>query len=275
MENQPDVALQIFTLGRALQWSLAALLLLIGILASRITKRAVRRLGERYMSPQQAMLASRAASTAIVIVTLAAALTQAGIDLSVALGAAGIVTVAIGFAAQTSASNLISGLFLMGEKPFVIGDFIQLGSTQGEVISIDLLSAKLRTVDNLLVRIPNETLLKSEIVNLTRFEKRRLDLPLDLAYGSDLEKVKRLLFELAAASELAMKDPEPPFAFLGFGESALNLRFSVWVAPADYLELKTRLLTEIKTSFEKEGIQFPFPHRTLVTAAPLPVKMVE
>ena len=275
MENQPDVALQIFTLGRALQWSLAALLLLIGILASRITKRAVRRLGERYMSPQQAMLASRAASTAIVIVTLAAALTQAGIDLSVALGAAGIVTVAIGFAAQTSASNLISGLFLMGEKPFVIGDFIQLGSTQGEVISIDLLSAKLRTVDNLLVRIPNETLLKSEIVNLTRFEKRRLDLPLDLAYGSDLEKVKRLLFELAAASELAMKDPEPTFAFLGFGESALNLRFSVWVAPADYLELKTRLLTEIKTSFEKEGIQFPFPHRTLVTAAPLPVKMVE
>ena len=83
--------------------------------------------------------------------------------------AAGLLTVALGFAAQTSASNLISGLFLLGERPFVVGDVIRLASgITGEVVGIDLLSVKIRTFDNLLVRVPNETLLKSELTNLTR-----------------------------------------------------------------------------------------------------------
>ena len=273
MTGQLDSFAQIFTLGRTLQWLIAVLILLIGIVLSRLAKRGARRICERYFSPQQALLAGRTLSLLILVTTFAAALTQAGIDLSVALGAAGIVTVAVGFAAQTSASNLISGLFLMGERPFVIGDTIQVGDTLGEVISIDLLSAKLRTVDHRLVRIPNETLLKSEIVNLSYFEQRRLDLPLGLAYGSDLEKAEAVLLRAAAELPLCLAEPVPDLAFLGFGESSLDLRFSVWVKNADYLEAKSQLLTRIQRAFDQEGISFPFPHRALVATTPLRVQV--
>jgi len=102
------------------------------------------------------------------------------------LGAAGILTVAPGFASQTSASNLVSGLFMIAEHPFGVGDTIRLGSIAGEVPSIDLLSVNLRTPDNLYVRIPNETMIKSEITNLTRFPIRRLDLEIGVAYKENL-----------------------------------------------------------------------------------------
>ncbi|MFN9975907.1 MAG: mechanosensitive ion channel family protein, partial [Phycisphaerae bacterium] len=113
------------------------------------------------------------------------ALDSLGFDLKVLLGAAGILTVAVGFAAQTSASNLISGLFLMFERPFVVGNSIVIGDLRGEVVAIDMLSTKIRTFTNMMVRIPNETLVKSNIVNLSYFPIRRVDLEVGVAYSSD------------------------------------------------------------------------------------------
>ena len=118
------------------------------------------------------------------------ALRELGFKLSVLLGAAGVLTVAVGFASQTSASNIISGLFLLGERPFSVGDVIRVGSTTGEVLSIDLLSAKLRTFENLFVRIPNETLIKSEVTNLSRLPVRRLDLKIGIAYKEEVGENK-------------------------------------------------------------------------------------
>jgi small-conductance mechanosensitive channel len=90
--------------------------------------------------------------------------------------------VAIGFASQTSASNLISRLFLMIERPFSIADVIRVGNTTGEFISIDLLSVKLRNVDSFFVRIPNETMIKNEVTRLTKFPVRPADLKVGIAY---------------------------------------------------------------------------------------------
>ncbi|MFT6270035.1 MAG: small-conductance mechanosensitive channel [Alphaproteobacteria bacterium] len=122
---------------------------------------------------------------------------ELGFDLSVVLGAAGIFSVAIGFASQTSASNLISGLFLMMERPFSVGDIIRVESTTGEVISIDLLSVKIRTFDNLFVRIPNESRIKTQVTTLTRFPIRRADLQIGIAYKEDIERVKEILNNVA------------------------------------------------------------------------------
>jgi small-conductance mechanosensitive channel len=265
---------EIFNLANLVQLSLAVLVLVLGFGLSRLAKRAVRGLTHNHLSPQQTMIAARTASLVVWIVTLSVALQKAGIDIGVALGAAGIFTVAIGFAAQTSVSNLISGLFLMAEKPFVIGEEIQVGTTTGVVISIDLLSAKLRTADNLLVRIPNEALLKSEIINLTRFPKRRVDILLDLAHQTDVGKVKQLLDGIVAGKEKIDQDPAPQLVFVGFGETALKLRFSVWTDTANAADLKTQLLAEIKQAFQQEGIAFPNVQRTLIVGAPVEVKMV-
>jgi small-conductance mechanosensitive channel len=186
--------------------------------------------------------------------------------------------VAIGFASQTSASNVISGLFLMGEQPFVVGDVIRVGDVTGEVLTVDLMSVKLRTFNNLQVRIPNETMLKSNVTTLTRFPIRRVDMQIGVAYKEDLDRVREILFELADRNPVCFVEPAPLFIFLGYGDSALNFQFSVWATKENYLELLNSMHLDVKKAFDEAGIEIPFPHRTLYpgsVAEPFPVQVVE
>lgn len=268
MSSFLDPLRELIPVEKAVDFGVALAMMLLGYGLATLARRSLVRLGGRSLTPQHAMIAGRAAFVLIFFISFTTALDQAGVDLSVALGAAGLMTVAVGFAAQTSTSNLISGLFLMVEKPFVIGDSIQVGSTTGEVIAIDPLSVKLRTFDNLFVRLPNEGLLKSEIINLTRFPIRRLDLALDIAYASDLEHARRVLDAIAQAEILCLDEPRPQFAVQSFAESTIKLRYSTWTATANYLELKTRLLIAIKKTFTREGIELSVPSLSVWTMPP-------
>lgn len=252
-------------------------LLFGGLLLGKLLAMAIRKFVSGKWSKQQEMMASRACFYLVALISIATALRHVGVDLSVFLGAAGIVTVAVGFASQTSASNIISGLMLMGERPFVVGDTIRVGSTIGEVVTVDLLSVKLRTFDNLLERIPNEMLLKSTITNLTHFPIRRVDVMIGVAYHEDLDRVRKILTELADAHPLSLDEPRPAFVFNEFGDSALNCRFSIWCARVNFLELRTSLQIQIKAAFDEAGIEIPFPHRTLYAGSrtePLPIRIV-
>lgn len=224
---------------------------------------------------QRAMILRRASFYGIAGLFTASALIELGFDLSVLLGAAGILTVAIGFASQTSASNIISGLFLLGERPFAVGDVIRVGSTTGEVLSVDLLSVKLRTFDNLFVRIPNETMIKSEVTNLRRFPIRRVDLQVSVAYKEDLREVREVLLEVADRNPLCLEEPAPLIIFQGYGDSSINHQFSVWAQTEHFLDLRNSIPVEIKEAFDEHGIEIPFPHRTLYTGSettPFPVQ---
>jgi small-conductance mechanosensitive channel len=241
----------------------ALVTLVVGLLLARLAGTAARRLVLGRANAQQAMIARRATFHAVFGVTVIAALHQLGFDLSVLLGAAGILTVAIGFASQTSASNLISGLFLLGERPFVVGDVIKVGGTTGEVVSLDLLSMTLRTFDNLAVRIPNETLLKSEITNFTRYPIRRVDIQVGVSYDADLAHVRRVLDEVAAALPLCLDEPRPRFLVQGFGDSSVDLQFSVWAQRTNFLEVTNAVRQGIHEAFRREGIEIPFPQRVV------------
>jgi small-conductance mechanosensitive channel len=266
------------TADRLLTVARAAIVLLAGLLVAKIAGRAVWKLTHERFAVQQAVLFRRVTFYGLALLFMAAAFNQLGFNLGVLLGAAGVLSVAVGFASQTSASNLISGLFLIAERPFGIGDVIQVGGTTGEVLSIDLLSVKLRTFDNLFVRIPNESLVKTEVRTLTRFPIRRLDLQIGVAYKADLERVRSVLYELADENPLCLDEPKPLFLLQGFGDSAIQLQFSPWATRENYLELKNTVQLEIKRRFEEEGIEIPFPQRTLTAgsdAAPIPVRVVE
>jgi len=182
-------------------------------------------------------------------------LNSLGINTTAILGAAGIAGIAIGFAAQTSVSNLISGLFLLSEKPFAIGDTIRVDNTVGTVLSVDLLSVKLRTADNLFVRIPNETIIKSSLTTITRYPTRRVDLAFSVARKEDLEKVRNTLLELAAENQYCLKDPAPFFGIDNFGDSGINILFNLWVEKSNFWNLKNSILINIKKRFETEGIE--------------------
>lgn len=227
---------------------------------------------------QRAMILRRITFYGIAGLFAASALMELGFDLGVLLGAAGILTVAIGFASQTSASNVISGLFLLGERPFAVGDVIRVNGTTGEVLSVDLLSVKLRTFDNLFVRIPNETMIKSEVTNLRRFPIRRVDLQVGVAYKEDLRTVREVLMDVADRNPLCLEEPSPLIIFQGYGDSSINHQFSVWAKTEHFLELRNSIPLEIKEAFDEHDIEIPFPHRTLYTGSvtePFPVEMVQ
>jgi small-conductance mechanosensitive channel len=174
-------------------------------------------------------------------------------------------------------SNLISGLFLIGERPFVVGDLIKIGTTVGEVLSIDPLSVKLRTFDNTYVRIPNESIIKSEVSTLTKFPIRRIDLQLGVAYREDIATVRDLLLSVADQNPLCLEEPKPLFIFQGFGDSSIDIQFSVWVKREEYLTLKNTIQEQIKVAFDEAGIEIPFPHRSLYAGSvtqPFPVRIV-
>lgn len=256
----------------------AIILIVVGLVIAKLASSTIKRIANNKIDPLRAMLLKRSSYYFILSLFLISALHQLGFDLSILLGAAGILSVALGFASQTSASNLISGLFLVAERPFTVGDVIRVGTTTGEVLSIDPLSVKLRTFDNLFVRLPNESLIKSEVTTLTRFPIRRIDVQVGVAYKEDLKKVRAILEEVAEKNPLSLEEPKPLYIFQGFGESSLDIQYSVWAKRENFLDLKNSIYEEIKNAFDEQGIEIPFPHRTIYTGSatePFPIKMTE
>lgn len=237
---------------------------------------AVGRLLKANQSPHAALLMRKLIFYLGSVGIILSVLFELGFDLTGLLATAGIATVAIGFAAQTSLSNLISGLFLIGEKPFRIGDLVRVDSVFGVVESIDLLSIKIRTLDNLFVRIPNESMIKNPLTNITRYPIRRMDVDIGVAYKEDIGKVMKIFEEIAASNPLALDDPAPLILFNGFGDSALMFRFGIWFEKSNYLKLRNSILKEVKDRFDAEGIEIPFPHLTVYTGAetsPFPIRI--
>jgi small-conductance mechanosensitive channel len=240
--------------------------LAIVFLAGLLLKRALK----QRLSPHHLLLAQKTTLYVGIVLVICTVLIHLNVNLTAVLGAAGIVTVAIGFAAQTSLSNLISGLFLLSERPFEVGDLIVVGTTRGFVLSIDLLSVKLRTHDNLFVRMPNETLIKAEVTTVTRFPIRRMDINVGVAYKEDVGQVIRVLKEVVDANPNSLNEPEPLILFKDFGASSLDFLVGIWFEKSKFLDLKNSIMKEIKERFDQEGIEIAFPHLTVYAGTDTP-----
>ncbi len=255
----------------------ASLVLLIGLPVVALIARIVYRVTAVRFSAQSGLMISRIVRWLLLVVVLATALGKFGVNLGAALGAAGIVGIAVGFAAQTSLSNVISGFFLLAEKPFVIGELIEVDGVTGVVDNIGMISATVRTLDNRSVRIPNETLVKSQVINITRNPIRRYDLSIGVSYNEDIGKVMRVLRETAENNSLCLDEPEPLVLFVGFGASSIDFLLGVWMVKEDYLAVRNSIAWQVQQAFAREGIEIPFPHSVLAggkAAAPIQIRMV-
>ncbi len=244
----------------------------IGMIITLFARWVVGKMSEKQLSAHHSMLFRRITLYIGFALSLIVPFKESGIDLTALLGAAGILTVAVAFAAQTSISNFLSGVFLIAEKSFIIGDWVLVNDILGEVLSIDLLSVKLRTKDNTLVRIPNETLLKLQFRNVSRFPIRRCDVKIRIAFHEDLEKVKKILMEVADQNPLSLSTPIPEITFLEFGESAIILQLSVWAKQKSYNDLLTNIQMEAQAALNANGIELPAAYPTLATLTSLTTK---
>lgn len=263
------------TLEKALR---IGIILVVGIVIITMLSLILKKLLPQKLSQQRKMIINRFVRYSAMVILFTVIISELKIDMTAIFGTAGVIGIVVGVASQTSIGNIVSGFFMVSEKPFEIGDQIRIGDKTGIVHSIDLLSIKIRTFDNLLLRIPNQTVISSEVINVTRFPIRRLDFEVGVAYKENLELVMQTLQEIAKRNPLCLDEPEPLIVFKGFGASSINILFGVWFERTNYLKVKNSVFMEIKEAFEKKGIEIPFPHISVYTGEvtkPFPVELKE
>ncbi|HDH27943.1 MAG TPA: mechanosensitive ion channel family protein [Euryarchaeota archaeon] len=158
---------------------------------------------------------------------------------------------------------MISGLFLLADQPFEIGDAVDIGGNAGVVLDINLFSTRLRTFDNKYLRIPNDSVANAKITNLSYYDIRRLDIPVGVAYKSDVGSAVDVLQGVISDSFRVLAEPEPQVLVSGFGASSIDIVVRAWVQRSELFGIRTELVTGIKTALEKAGIEIPFPYRTI------------
>ncbi len=254
-----------------------ALTLILGYVIIQVLVILFKRVFFKKASPQSKMLITKGiiyTGVVIVVFTIINILELKNVFHTM-LGAAGVLGIILGIASQTSIGNIVSGLFLISEKPFEIGDLIRVGEKQGVVYAIDLLSIKLRTLDNLLIRIPNQTIISTEVVNITKFPIRRMDITIGVAYKEDLKKVSEVLKSIAMENPLCLDEPEALILTNTFNTSSIDFIFGVWFEKTNYLQVRNSIFQQITERFKEEGIEIPFPHISLYSGEatkPFPIK---
>lgn len=209
---------------------------------------------------------------AIIYATAAVlALDMLGINVMPFVAGAGVAGVAVGFAAKDTLSNLIAGVLLIIDRPFEIGDRIEVWSapagsaTWGDVIDIGLRATRIRTTDNIVIIIPNNEIMTRDIVNYTSIDtKIRVRINIGIAYDADMAKAKQICLKVADDTAWIAKAPAPKVVVRSFGESSVDLQLRVWIEnPRKRMDTISHITDQVKTAFDAAGIEIPYPKRDI------------
>lgn len=184
-----------------------------------------------------------------------------GIKPSALLVAGGVTGIILGFASQNIVGNLISGFFLMVERPIKIGDQVQISDVSGFVTDIRIISTLIRTYDGLLVRIPNQQVFTTNITNIVGHPVRRFEYTIRIRYSDDANAAIFLIKDLVDKEPFALLNPSPSVFVNDFGDSWVNISVRIWAPVNEWFGIKTRLLWKIKQTLEENGIEVPLPQR--------------
>lgn len=254
-------------IGLSLAHIIRLVLMLVGVfwLASASKRFLFNRYLTRMGSDRALQYAIAQIVSYVVLITgVFVVLQNAGINLSALTIFAGAAGVGVGFGLQNIASNFISGLVILAERPIKIGDRVEVEGATGLVTEIRARSTTILTNDNIAVIVPNSRFIEKSVTNWTHADpKIRFRIPVSVAYDSDMEKVTALLISIAQEHPAALARPEPTVFFEGFGESALNLELVVWSEEMSYRPRRFRsdLNFAIEKKFREAGIEIPFPQR--------------
>ena len=193
---------------------------------------------------------------AVLYITAATALGVPETSLVTALASCGL---AVGLALQGSLSNFAGGIMILIFKPFKIGDYIVSGEFEGTVREINVLYTVIITIDNCKVTIPNGSISNAPVTDVTGLPTRRMDIPVGIAYAADIDKALSALLGVAADENNVLKSPIPEAMVDSLGDSSVNLILRVWVATENYWDVRYRLTKRVKETFDRNGIEIPFP----------------
>ena len=219
----------------------------------------------------------------IYAIAIVLALDILGVNVMPFVAGAGVAGIAIGFAAKDTLSNLIAGVLLIIDRPFEVGDRIEVWSapagsgTWGDVIDIGLRATKIKTTDNITIIIPNNEIMKRDIVNYTIISSKiRVRIDIGIAYDADIEKAKEFILEVAKSAEWISKTPLPVVVVKNFGDSSVDLQLRVWIKDArKRIHTISYITDKVKEVFDKGGIEIPYPKRDITITNKLPPEGVK
>jgi small-conductance mechanosensitive channel len=216
-------------------------------------------------------LLNRFSGAIIYAVAVILALDLMGINVMPFVAGAGVLGIAVGFAAKDTLSNLIAGILLIIDRPFEIGDRIEVwsapagSSSWGDVIDIGLRATKIRTTDNIIIVIPNNEIMKRDIVNYTLISSNiRVRINIGVSYDTNIKQAKEVILQMAAEVDWVLKEPEPRVVVRSFGESSVDLQLRVWIDDARRrMDTISTITDRIKYAFDEAGIEIPYPKRDI------------
>jgi small-conductance mechanosensitive channel len=270
--------------GRALGFNVfplvtAALVVLFAKPFAEIVNVLMRKIEEDYVRRTKSKaddvvfpLVNKAITYAIYVFAVIIALDQLGIKVLPFVAGLGIAGLAIGFAAKDTIANVIAGIFIIIDQPFVLGDRIEVwnapknSATWGDVIEIGLRTTKIRTTDNIVIVIPNSEIAKRDIINYTALSSQiRVRIPVGISYGADMKKAEEILLKIAKETEGVSEKPAPKVVVKNFGESSVDLELRVWIDDAkERRRISSEIETKIKKEFDRSGVEIPYPVRHVI-----------
>lgn len=237
-----------------------ALVLVIGFIVVKIISRIFKRAMDRSrLHGATGNFLTSLVKIALVVLYVIILLAMLGVDTTSLVAVFSVLTLAISLAVQSVISNFASGIMLVATKPFDEGDFVDIGGSAGTVEQITITCTKLKTGDNKLITIPNSNVTSATVVNYTVKGTRRVDITVSAAYGTDVERVKAILLDLADKHEKVMKTPAPMVRLTQHGASSIDFAFRTWCDGADYWTVYFDLEEQIYATFNEQGIEIPFP----------------
>ena len=249
-----------FVSGYGKEIALALVILTVGLLVITFVKKAVKKnstKSRKVDNSATAFITSIVALVAYVILILVI-IASLGFSTSSIIAAFSSVMLAVALGLQNTLASLANGILLIFTKPFVAGDYVDVGGTSGTVKEIKLFSVKLVTPDNLTIVIPNNTVFSSTIINYSKMPLRRLDIVVPVTYNADVEEVKTLLLSMLEKDERVAKDPAPFCRLTEYGASRLNFTMRAWVNAGDYWAVRFDLLEGVLAELRKKNIEIPY-----------------
>ncbi|VEN75242.1 conserved membrane hypothetical protein [Candidatus Desulfarcum epimagneticum] len=248
---------------------------LLDAILDRVEKRIIRRT-ETHIDDAVFAVLNKLLGAFFFSMAVIASLDILGVNVMPFIAGAGIVGIAIGFAAKDTLSNLIAGILLIIDRPFEVGDRIEVwasppgSSSWGDVVHIGLRATRIKTTDNIVIIIPNNEIMKRDIVNYTILSRLiRIRVDVGISYDSDIAMAKEIVLNAATSAEGVMADPAPRVFAKGFGDSSIDIQAIVWIDDArKKMDATSFIIENIKKEFDKQGIEIPYPKRDVTLIRP-------
>ena len=243
---------------------LALIFLIIGLKVIKvITKNILQWFQKAQLEPSLQSFLGGLIKTLFLVMLIISIASMLGIQMASFIAVLAAASFAVGLALQGSLSNFAGGVLILFLKPFKVGDYIEAAGYAGSVQEIQIFYTELNTPDNKKIVIPNGNLSNNSIVNYSAYPTRRVDFTFGVGYENDIKIVKHILSKIAQDNPLIFDDPPPQVVVAEHGESSVNLYLRGWCKAEDYWAIYFDTLEKVKLTFDKEGINIPYPQRDL------------